>query len=170
MICFFSFQLNPEQLGEVLISVCYRPVSKTLTLFILKASNLIKLHKTRFISKSINDTNRFENALSFYLDPYIKIYIFYKGQRIDKRRTTTKRTTQSPVFNEYFSFEINKDDLLDVRLDLIVFDFDSRVKHEPIGRFSIGKTEPDSGEFWLDVCQRQLNKPRTRWFSLNIFE
>jgi hypothetical protein len=39
-------------------------------------------------------------------DPYVKIYLLYKNQRIAKKKTHVKKRTLNPVFNESFVFDL----------------------------------------------------------------
>ncbi|CAF0922745.1 unnamed protein product [Adineta ricciae] len=144
-------QLNNQQLGQMLISLCYQPTDSTITLIVLKASNLPRISTTRLIN------------------PYFKIYMFYKGQRIVKKRSTIKRTTQCPVYNECFTFHLPDNDLRNIYFDIILFDYDHHMKHEPIGTFSIGNNTGETNQHWLDVCQRQISKQIAQWYQLKPF-
>ncbi|CAF1369034.1 unnamed protein product, partial [Adineta ricciae] len=130
-------QLINQQLGQMLLSLCYQPSDSALTFIVLKASNLPRIATTRLIN------------------PYFKIYMFYKKQRIAKRKSTIKRTTQSPVYNECFTFNIPNNEIECIHFDIILFDYDRHMKHEPIGIFSIGK---QMDQHWNDVCHRQITK------------
>jgi Ca2+-dependent lipid-binding protein len=104
--------------------------------------------------------------LFFDLDPYFKIYMFYKQQRIMKKRSTIKRTTQSPVYNECFTFHIPDNDIENIYFDLILFDYDRHMKHEAIGMYSIGK---ELNQHWDDVCHRQKTKQIAHWYQFKPF-
>jgi Ca2+-dependent lipid-binding protein len=93
--------------------------------------------------------------------------MYYKGQRIIKKRSTIKRTTQSPVYNECFTFHIPDNDLQNIHFDIILFDYDRHMKHEPIGTFSIGND--NNNQHWIDVCQRQITKQIAQWYQLKPF-
>lgn len=146
-----SKQLLTQQLGQMLISLCYQPIDKTITLIILKASNLPRINTTRLIN------------------PYFKIYMFYKGQRILKKRSTIKRTTQCPVYNECFVFPIPDNDLEHVYFDIILFDYDRHMKHEVIGTIRIGQNSNENLQHWNDVCRRQITKQIAQWYQLKAF-
>ena len=57
-------------------------------------------------------------------DPYVKINLFYQGQRQDKWKSSVKRNTLSPVFNEPFSFYVGKLTPAKVLLEIVVMDHD----------------------------------------------
>lgn len=44
--------------------------------------------------------------LFFFLDPYVKINLLQNGKRLKKKKTTVKKNTLNPYYNESFSFEI----------------------------------------------------------------
>lgn len=92
--------------------------------------------------------------------------MFYKNQRIVKKRSTIKRTTQCPVYNECFTFNIPNNDIEHIHFDIILFDYDNHMKHEAIGTCSIGK---EMTQHWNDVCHRQITKQIAHWYQLKSF-
>lgn len=41
-----------------------------------------------------------------FLDPYAKIHLMQNGKRLKKKKTTIKKNTLNPYYNESFSFEV----------------------------------------------------------------
>ena len=42
----------------------------------------------------------------FWLDPYVKISLMLNGKRVKKKKTTIKKCTLNPYYNESFTFEV----------------------------------------------------------------
>ncbi|XP_016428070.1 synaptotagmin-2-like [Sinocyclocheilus rhinocerous] len=77
-----------EKLGDICISLRYVPTAGKLTVNIMEAKNLKKMDV---------------GGLS---DPYVKIVLQHNGKRLKKKKTTVKKNTLNPYFNESFSFEV----------------------------------------------------------------
>ncbi len=63
----------------------------------------------------------------------MKIFLLHNGQRIaKKRKTNVKKRTLNPEFNETFVFDLpySQEELKNVELDFIVFDWDRLSKNE----------------------------------------
>ena len=65
-------------------------------------------------------------------DPYVKIYLLHKDQRISKKKTHVKKRTLNPVFNESFVFDLPRTDngLADIQLEFALLDWDRVTKNE----------------------------------------
>jgi Ca2+-dependent lipid-binding protein len=69
-----------------------------------------------------------------FLDPYTKIWLHYRGQRTEKKKTGVKKNTLNPEFNEQFEFYIPMEKLKDYTLEIIVMDKDRIGRNECIGK------------------------------------
>ncbi|UXI15365.1 RecName:Proclotting enzyme [Sarcoptes scabiei] len=133
-----SYKIKDQELGELLVSLCYQPIANRLTVVILKARNLPKMDLTGLC------------------DPYVKIYLFQRGERISKKRTHIKKRTLCPVFNESFIFDLpTEEGLEDVRIQFWIYDHDRVTRNELIGKIEIGsKTEQSIAEkHWNEVIK-----------------
>lgn len=70
------------------------------------------------------------NFFFLFSDPYVKVYLLYKGQRVAKKKTHVKKRTLNPVYNESFVFEVPADNLDNVSLELLLLDWDRVTKNE----------------------------------------
>ncbi|KAG7258144.1 hypothetical protein CRUP_003141, partial [Coryphaenoides rupestris] len=75
-------------LGEIMFSLCYLPTAGRMTLTVIKCRNL----------KAMDITGS--------SDPYVKVSLICDGRRLKKRKTTTKKCTLNPVYNEAIIFDI----------------------------------------------------------------
>uniref|UniRef100_UPI00398EDAA9 synaptotagmin-11-like n=1 Tax=Pristiophorus japonicus TaxID=55135 RepID=UPI00398EDAA9 len=138
--------------GELLVSLCYQPVTHRMTVVVLKARHLPKMDIT---------------GLS---DPYVKVNVFYGQKRVAKKKTHVKKCTLNPVFNESFVFDVGAELLSDVSVEFLVVDFDRTTKNEVVGMAVLGAAGPSpSGvEHWREICEsprRQVAK----WHSLTEY-
>ena len=75
-------------LGDLCFSLRYVPKAGKLTVNVLEAKNLKKMDV---------------GGLS---DPFVKIELMQNGKRLKKKKTTIKKRTLNPYFNESFLFEV----------------------------------------------------------------
>lgn len=68
-----------------------------------------------------------KTALIQFSDPYVKVYLICEGKRIKKKKTTVKKNTLSPVYNEALVFDVPADNIEDVCLVIKVIDYDRSV-------------------------------------------
>merc|ERR1719309_195641 len=106
-----------EKLGDICFSLRYVPTAGKLTVVILEAKNLKKMDV---------------GGLS---DPYVKICLIQNRKRLKKKKTSIKKCTLNPYFNESFSFEIPFEQMQKkVHLQVTVLDYDLIGGSDPIGR------------------------------------
>ncbi|XP_032607157.3 synaptotagmin-like protein 2 isoform X9 [Taeniopygia guttata] len=101
-------------------------------------------------------------------DPYVKTYLLPEKYRLGKRKTSIKKKTFNPVYNEILRYKIEKELLKNQSLNISVWHNDT------FGRNSfLGEVELDLGAWeWNDPSSKQINwfplKPRTSAVTLNL--
>ncbi|XP_074774246.1 synaptotagmin-like protein 2 isoform X5 [Athene noctua] len=101
-------------------------------------------------------------------DPYVKTYLLPEKYKLGKRKTSVKKKTFNPVYNEILRYKIEKDLLKNQSLNISVWHNDT------FGRNSfLGEVELDLGTWdWNDKSNKQINwfplKPRTSTMVLNL--
>ncbi|XP_030417036.1 synaptotagmin-2 isoform X1 [Gopherus evgoodei] len=139
---------EPEKLGDICISLRYVPTAGKLTVCILEAKNLKKMDV---------------GGLS---DPYVKIHLMQNGKRLKKKKTTVKKKTLNPYFNESFSFEIPFEQIQKVQVVITVLDYDKLGKNEAIGKVFVGsKASGTELRHWSDMLANP-RRPIAQWHSL----
>ncbi|TRZ19282.1 hypothetical protein HGM15179_007838 [Zosterops borbonicus] len=100
-------------------------------------------------------------------DPYVKTYLLPEKYRLGKRKTSVKKKTFNPVYNEILRYKIEKEFLKNQSLNISVWHNDT------FGRNSfLGEVELDLGAWdWNDPSNKQINwfplKPRTSAITFN---
>ncbi|KAI4476193.1 hypothetical protein M0802_014907 [Mischocyttarus mexicanus] len=135
-------------LGELMLSLCYLPTAGRLTLTVIKARNL----------KAMDITGS--------SDPYVKVYLLCRGKRIKKKKTTVKKNTLFPVYNEALVFDVPADNIEEVSLIVKVIDYDRIGSNELMGCTAIGSSFIGIGrDHWLEMLDNP-RKPVAQWYPL----
>ncbi|XP_058487479.1 synaptotagmin-2 isoform X3 [Solea solea] len=141
-------QEEPEKLGDICISLRYVPTAGKLTVCILEAKNLKKMDAC---------------GLS---DPYVKIQLLQGGKRLKKKKTTVKKNTLNPYYNESFSFEIPLEQMQKILVAVTVFDYDKIGKNDAIGKIFVGSKASGLGlKHWSDMLANP-RRPIAQWHPL----
>ncbi|XP_053474552.1 synaptotagmin-C [Ictalurus furcatus] len=118
-------------LGELNFSLCYLPTAGRLTATIIKATNLKAMDLTGFS------------------DPYVKASLVCDGRRLKKRKTSIKKNTLNPTYNEALVFDIPNENIESVSLIIAVMDYDCIGHNEVIGMCRVGSDAEGPGrEHW----------------------
>ncbi|KAM9772437.1 synaptotagmin-10 [Syngnathus typhle] len=135
-------------LGEIMYSLCYLPTAGRMTLTVIKCRNL----------KAMDITGS--------SDPYVKVHLICEGRRLKKRKTTTKKSTLNPIYNEAIVFDIPPENVEQVSLSIMVMDYDRVGHNEVIG---VCRAGPDAQGLGRDHWNEMLaypRKPITHWHAL----
>ncbi|VDM16154.1 unnamed protein product [Hydatigera taeniaeformis] len=137
-----------NRLGDICFSLRYVPTSGKLTVNILEAKNLKKMDV---------------GGLS---DPYVKLSLMLQGRRIKKKKTTIKKCTLNPYYNESFSFDVPFDLIQKVNLIVTVVDYDRVGSSDPIGRIVLGCNSTGAAlRHWSDMLANP-RRPIAQWHTL----
>nr|XP_037871295.1 synaptotagmin-6 isoform X2 [Bombyx mori] len=138
-----------KDLGELMLSLCYLPTAGRLTVTVIKGRNLKAM--------DINGSS----------DPYVKICLICQNKRIKKKKTTVKKNTLCPVYNEALVFDLPSENVFDVTLLVKVIDYDRLSPNELIGCTAIGSSLIGIGrDHWLEMLDNP-RKPVAQWYPLN---
>ncbi|XP_070800887.1 synaptotagmin-1-like [Pituophis catenifer annectens] len=137
-----------EKLGDICFSLRYVPTAGKLTVIALEAKNLKKMDV---------------GGLS---DPYVKIHLMQGGKRIKKKKTTIKKNTLNPYYNESFSFEVPFEQIQKVQVVLMVLDYDKLGKNKAIGKIFVGCNATGTElRHWSDMLANP-RRPIAQWHTL----
>jgi len=121
--------------GKLLISLLYSKITSNFHVRIIRGSQLLPM--------DFGHTS----------DPYCKLYLYPSNDMTSKCifKTTVKRSTLQPEFNEEFVFQhIQLQDLISKTLQITVFDKDVGKKDDYIGGFEMGQSASgDELRHWL---------------------
>ncbi|XP_076748632.1 synaptotagmin-10 isoform X2 [Xylocopa sonorina] len=135
-------------LGKLMLSLCYLPTAGRLTVTVIKARNL----------KAMDITGS--------SDPYVKVYLLCQDRRLRKKKTSVKKNTLFPVYNEILGFDVPAENIEDVSLIVKVIDYDRIGSNELMGCTAIGADFIGIGrEQWLKMLENP-RKPVTQWYPL----
>ena len=112
--------------------------------------------------------NRINIIILVLADPYIKIHLIHKGKRKKKWKSTVKKNTLTPIFNESFLFEISKGvNISDVHLEVFLMDYDRFSRNDIVGMITLGeKSDHETGQkHWIDMLQSP-QQSITQWHSV----
>lgn len=137
-----------NKLGDICFSLRYVPTAGKLTVVILEAKNLKKMDV---------------GGLS---DPYVKMSIYQGNKRLKKKKTTIKKRTLNPYYNESFTFEVPFEQIQKVTLIVTVVDYDRIGTSEPIGRVVLGCNSTGTElRHWSDMLANP-RRPVAQWHTL----
>uniref|UniRef100_A0AAR2K9U0 C2 domain-containing protein n=1 Tax=Pygocentrus nattereri TaxID=42514 RepID=A0AAR2K9U0_PYGNA len=137
-----------EKLGDICLSLRYVPTAGKLTVVILEAKNLKKMDV---------------GGLS---DPYVKIHLMQNGKRLKKKKTTIKKNTLNPYYNESFSFEVPSEQIQKVQVVVTVLDYDKIGKNDAIGKVLVGLNSSGTEQrHWADMLANP-RRPIAQWHAL----
>ncbi|XP_072319074.1 double C2-like domains, gamma [Eucyclogobius newberryi] len=137
-----------EERGRILVSLCYNTEKGVLLVGIIRCAHLAAM-----------DSNG-------YSDPFVKIVLQPDMGKKSKYKTTVKKKTLNPEFNEEFSYEVSLDQLAKKTLEISVWDYDLGMSNDFIGGVELGiKASGERLRHWFD-CLKNKGKKVEYWHTL----
>jgi len=135
-------------LGEICFSLRYVPTTGKLTVLVMECKNLKKMDV---------------GGLS---DPYVKISLMQNGKRLRKKKTSIKKFTLNPYYNESLTFDVPFEWIQSVTLLLTVVDYDRVGGNEPIGCVEVGCSSSKAElKHWSEMLANP-RRPIAKWHTL----
>ena len=106
--------------------------------------------------------------LSFsFSDPYVEIKLYYKKEKTFSWKSTTRKKTLTPVYNEMFQIDLKDMDMDSIYMKLVMKDEDLVFKDDFMGMVEFGKhVEHSTGnKHWMDMLATPHTRI-TRWHTL----
>ena len=76
--------------------------------------------------------------LAHNIDPYVKVNLWHRGVCHSKWKSSVKKQSVNPVFNERFHFDVSKMSLENITLEFIVMGHDRFSRDTMIGAVAVG--------------------------------
>ncbi|XP_032367437.1 synaptotagmin VIII [Etheostoma spectabile] len=141
-------KFEEENLGELCFSLRYVPTAGKLTVGILEAKNL----------KSM-DTGGTS-------DPYVKVQLALDKRKWRKKKTSVKKKTLNPYYNESFTFDVSFEQIQRVHLVISVWDHDALTRNDAMGKIFLGcDAAGNQLRHWADMLSNP-RRPVAQWHSL----
>ncbi|XP_061535717.1 double C2-like domains, delta isoform X2 [Phycodurus eques] len=137
-----------EERGRILVSLCYNTEKGCLLVGIVRCAHLAAM-----------DSNG-------YSDPFVKIILQPDMGKKSKYKTSVKKKTLNPEFNEEFSYDVTLDLLAKKTLEISVWDYDLGMSNDFIGGVELGIDA--SGQrlrHWFE-CLKNKGKKVECWHTL----
>ncbi|XP_041349378.1 double C2-like domain-containing protein beta isoform X1 [Gigantopelta aegis] len=135
--------------GKILLSLRYSTTKQSLIVRILRCAELAAM-----------DTNG-------YSDPYVKVYLKPDKDKHSKFKTSVKKRTLNPEYNEEFVYEIKHNELAKKTLEVTVWDKDIGKANDFIGGVQMGiNAKGDRLKHWFETLKNP-NREYRRWHILS---
>ncbi|KAJ7344362.1 hypothetical protein JRQ81_000312 [Phrynocephalus forsythii] len=145
-------KIEQEHLGDICFSLRYVPATSKLTVVIIEAKKLKRMNS---------------QGLS---DPYVKVQLILNKKKWKRKKTSVKKNTLSPYFNEAFVFEVPFNVIQNVDLVISIWHHDKVTKDEPIGKLFLScRATGNQLRHWSDMLAN-ARRPMAQWHSLQPME
>ncbi|XP_062857604.1 synaptotagmin VIII [Trichomycterus rosablanca] len=135
-------------LGDICFSLRYVPTASKLTVVILEAKNLKQM--------DVGGSS----------DPYCKVQLVLDRKKWKKKKTSVKKSTLNPYFNESFTFDVSFEQIQRVQLVISVWDHDKVSRNDAIGKIFLGcDATGNQLRHWADMLSNP-RRPVAQWHML----
>ena len=91
----------------------------------------------------------------------------HKSKRVNKWKSTVKKNTLAPVFNETFEFSIVNMDIKDILLEIFIMDRDKFTRNDVMGFISIGMmSHSETGKAHWSMMMSSPQQSISHWHNL----
>uniref|UniRef100_A0A8C2F1G4 Double C2-like domains, delta n=1 Tax=Cyprinus carpio TaxID=7962 RepID=A0A8C2F1G4_CYPCA len=134
--------------GRILVSLLYITEKSSLIVGIIRCAHLAAM-----------DSNG-------YSDPFVKIVLQPNMGKKSKYKTSVKKKTLNPEFNEEFTYEVPHDQLAKKTLEISVWDYDLGMSNDFIGGVELGvNAKGERLKHWFE-CLKYKGKKVEYWHTL----
>ncbi|KAK5866789.1 hypothetical protein PBY51_011336 [Eleginops maclovinus] len=148
-------KFEEEELGEICFSLRYVPSAAKLTVAILEAKNLKSMDMGGSSVTATPGTN-----------PYVKVQLALDKRKWKKRKTSMKKRTLNPYYNESFTFDVTFEQIQRVNLVISVWDHDAMTRNDAMGKIFLGcDASGNQLRHWADMLSNP-RRPVAQWHSL----
>ncbi|XP_075439288.1 double C2-like domain-containing protein alpha [Ascaphus truei] len=137
-----------EERGRILLSLTYSAEQGGLLVGIVRCAHLAAM-----------DVNGFS-------DPYVKTYLKPDVEKKSKHKTSVKKKTLNPEFNEEFFYKIGQIELQKRSLEVTVWDYDLGKSNDFIGGVTLAMgAKGECLKHWME-CLSSTNQRTEHWHTL----
>ncbi|XP_062246110.1 synaptotagmin VIII [Platichthys flesus] len=141
-------KFEEEDLGEICFSLRYVPTAGKLNVVILEAQNL----------KSMDPGG--------FSDPYVKVQLALDKRKWKKKKTSVRKKTLNPYYNESFTFDVAFEQIKRVNLVISLWDHDAVSRNDAMGKIFLGcDATGNQLKHWADMLSNP-RRPVAQWHSL----
>jgi len=139
---------HEDDVGQVCISLRYVPAASQLKVVVIEARNIAQYHITTS-------------------EVYFKLSILVNNKRVTKKRTTLKKDTVNPYFNEAFTFSLTPEEARLVTLVVVLAEYTTLGRSKSVGWVELGyKSTLLGSAHWQNAMLNQRHAV-AQWHSLH---
>ncbi|VDK85477.1 unnamed protein product [Litomosoides sigmodontis] len=138
--------------GKICVSLLYNVQQGSLYVTIKRCAELLGMDKTGFS------------------DPYVKVSLLPLTSKAHKQKTSTKKRTLNPEFNETLTFVIPFKDLPKKTLQIDVFDKDVGIHDDYIGGILLSTSAKGERQKQWNNCIQNPGHEFEQWHKLEVIE